>query len=149
MVVPGRDPVVLLWAWWVSLALSHSLNCASFHCADSCTIICAVCQRHRYKFSNVLPVMAGDYGDEIPSKSKPQSAGVTSSVNPASLLVFRCGNCINRKLFVLFPRISRIISKLVISEKEISFLELLFNFLTYYRLSSLVLKIFAAASFSF
>ena len=30
MVVPGRDPVVLLWAWWVSLALSRSLNCASF-----------------------------------------------------------------------------------------------------------------------
>ena len=30
MDVPGRDPVVLLWAWWVSLALSHSLNCASF-----------------------------------------------------------------------------------------------------------------------
>ena len=25
MGVPGRDPVILLWAWWVSLALSRSL----------------------------------------------------------------------------------------------------------------------------
>ena len=47
-------------------------------------------QRHRYKFGNVLPVMAGDCGDEIPSKSKPQPAGITSSANPASLLIFRC-----------------------------------------------------------
>ena len=43
-----------------------------------------------------------------------QSAGITSSANPASLLVFRCGNCLNRKLSVLFPRISRIFSKLII-----------------------------------
>ena len=57
--------------------------------ADSCTIICTVRQRHRYNFGNVLPVMAGDCGDEIPSKSKPQSAGVTSSANPANLLVIR------------------------------------------------------------
>ena len=25
MDVPGRDPVILPWAWWVSLALSRSL----------------------------------------------------------------------------------------------------------------------------
>ena len=50
-------------------------------CADSCTIICAVRQRHRYEFGD-FPVMAGDCGDEIPSKSKPQSAGITSSANP-------------------------------------------------------------------
>ena len=37
----------------------------------------------------VVPVMAGDCGDEIPSKSKPQPAGVTSYANPANLLVFR------------------------------------------------------------
>ena len=49
--------------------------------ADSCTIIHAVRQGHRYKFGNVLPVMAGDCGDEIPSKSKPQSASVTSCAN--------------------------------------------------------------------
>ena len=56
--------------------------------ADSCTIICAVRQRHHYKFGE-YPVMAGDCGDEIPSKSKPQSAGVTSSANFVNLLVTR------------------------------------------------------------
>ena len=56
--------------------------------ADSCTIIRAVRQRHRYKFSD-FPVMAGDCGDEIPSKSKPQSAGVTSSANFVNLLINR------------------------------------------------------------
>ena len=59
--------------------------------------------------------MAGDCGDEMPSKSKLQPAGITSSVNLVSLLGFRCGNCLNRKLFVLFLQISRIFSKLVIS----------------------------------
>ena len=54
--------------------------------ADSRTIICAVRQRHHYKFSNVLPVMAGDCGDKIPSKSKPQSAGVTSCANFENVL---------------------------------------------------------------
>ena len=57
--------------------------------ADSCTIICAVRQRHRYNFGNVLPVMAGDCGDEIPSKSKPQSAGVTSCANFENVLHVR------------------------------------------------------------
>ena len=57
--------------------------------ADSRTIICAVRQRHRYKFGNVLPVMAGDCGDKIPSKSKPQSAGVTSCVNFENVLHIR------------------------------------------------------------
>ena len=33
--------------------------------------------------------MAGDCGDEIPSKSNPQSAGVTSSANFVNLLVNR------------------------------------------------------------
>ena len=50
-------------------------------CADSCTIICTVRQRHRYKFGSFLAVMAGDCGDEIPSKSKPQPAGITSCMN--------------------------------------------------------------------
>ena len=30
MDVPGSDPVILLWAWWVSLALFCSFNFASF-----------------------------------------------------------------------------------------------------------------------
>ena len=54
--------------------------------ADSHTIICAVRQQHRYKFGNVLPVMAGDCGDKIPSKSKPQSAGITSCANFENIL---------------------------------------------------------------
>ena len=41
-----------------------------------------------------LAVMAGDCGDEIPSKSKPQPAGVTSRANPMNLLVVCCGNCL-------------------------------------------------------
>ena len=57
--------------------------------ADSCTIICTVRQRHRYKFGNALAVMAGDCGDEIPSKSKPQLAGITSCMNPVNLLETR------------------------------------------------------------
>ena len=36
-----------------------------------------------------LAVMAGDCGDEIPSKSKPQPAGVTSCANFANLLKTR------------------------------------------------------------
>ena len=40
-----------------------------------------------------LSVMAGDCGDEIPSKSKPQPAGVTSCMSPENLLSFRCCVC--------------------------------------------------------
>ena len=93
--------------------------------ADSRTIICAVRQRHRYKFGNVLPVMAGDCGDEIPSKSKPQSAGVTSCVNFENVLhvhclqtsIFRlCCRSFRSEYTILlhFPRILRIFSRLVI-----------------------------------
>ena len=40
--VPGLDPFVVLWARWVSLALSHfQMQCVIPH-ADSCTIICAL-----------------------------------------------------------------------------------------------------------
>ena len=91
--------------------------------ADSRTIICAVRQRHRYKFGNVLAVMAGDCGDEIPSKSKPQSAGVTSRVNPANLLIFHCQILPHTVNFSFcLSRISRIFSKLVFCDV---FLELL------------------------
>ena len=41
MDVSGRDPVILLWAWWVSLALSRSLLTCVILRVDSCTIICA------------------------------------------------------------------------------------------------------------
>ena len=69
--------------------------------ADSCTIICAVRQRHHYKFGE-YPVMAGDCGDEIPSKSKPQSAGVTSSANFVNLLVNRYLQASNFCFYCIF-----------------------------------------------
>ena len=83
--------------------------------ADFCTIICAVRQRHRYNFGNVLPVMAGDCGDEIPSKSKPQSAGVTSCANFENVLHVRyLQTSIFRLCCTAFPRISQMFSRLVI-----------------------------------
>ena len=94
--------------------------------ADSRTIIFAVRQVHRYKFGNVPAVMAGDCGDEIPSKSKPQSAGVTSRANPANLLVFRCQILPHTVNFSFcLSRISRIFSKLVFCD---GFLKLLLIF---------------------
>ena len=99
---------------------------------DSRTIICTVRQRHRYKFGNVLPVMAGDCGDEIPSKSKPQSAGITSCVNFENVLhvrclqtsIFRlCCRSFRSEYTILLhsPRISRIFSKLVIKSFFLDF----------------------------
>ena len=64
------------------------LACVIPH-ADSCTIICAVRQRHLHKSGILLSVMAGDCGDEMPSKSKPQSAGITSCVISENLLDIR------------------------------------------------------------
>ena len=106
--------------------------------ADSCTIICAVCQRHRYKFGE-YPVMAGDCGDEIPSKSKPQSAGITSSANFVNLLVNRYLQTSSFRFYCIFPRISRTFSKLVVY---------LFNPSMRYHSSSPVLTILVATSFS-
>ena len=110
--------------------------------ADSCTIICAVRQRHRYNFGNVLPVMAGDCGDEIPSKSKPQSAGVTSCANFENVLHVRylqvsifCLCCIFRE----FRECSR--DSLSVNS------QISFSLSTYYSFSP-VLMIFAATSFS-
>ena len=89
MDVPGRDPVVLPWAWWVLLALSCSLNCASF--PMRIPVQSSVLSANDTVTSPVfLALMAVDCGDEISSKSKPQPAGVTSCVNPANLLSFRC-----------------------------------------------------------
>ena len=63
---------------------SLPLTCVIPH-ADSCTIICTVRQRHRYN-----SVMAVDCGDEIPSKSKPQPAGITSCANFEIVLHVHC-----------------------------------------------------------
>ena len=95
-----RDKVLVDGRSWVEIlssccghggvagTFSLPLTCVIPH-ADSCTILCAVRQRHRYKF-DFLSVMAGDCGDEIPSKSKPQPAGVTSCTNFENVLHFRC-----------------------------------------------------------
>ena len=89
MDVPGRDPVILLWAWWVSLALSCSLNFVSFplripgqssvlSANDTITSLCVF-----------LAVMAVDCGDEIPSKSRLQPAGITSCASFENVLSLR------------------------------------------------------------
>ena len=137
--------------------------------------------------------MAGDCGDEIPSKSKPQSAGVTSCANPTNLLSFRC--TVHRLLVFnfglqtvnfssCFPRVLRIFYKFVglqtfffnfssfrtrtsfsLSHQTVTFHTfsanlkkilhirlchlVSFNAPLCYHLSSPVLKIFVAASFSF
>ena len=57
--------------------------------ADSCTIICACPPTTPLQVRYILPVMAGDCGDEIPSKSKPQSAGITSCTNFKNVLYVR------------------------------------------------------------
>ena len=69
MAVPGRDPVVLLWAWWVSLALSRSFSLRHSPCG--------FLYNHLYclpmtplQVCVFLAVMAGDCGDEISSKSQ-------------------------------------------------------------------------------
>ena len=68
MDIPGRDPAVLLWAWWMSLALSCSLNlhhspCGflynHLHCLPTTPLRVCV----------FLAVMTGDCGDEHGSKS--------------------------------------------------------------------------------
>ena len=73
----------------MSLALSRSLNFASF--PVRIPVQSSVLSANDTVTSPVLffAVMAVDCGDEIPSKSKPQPAGVTSYANPANLLSFR------------------------------------------------------------
>ena len=90
----------------------------------------------------ILPVMAGDCGDKIPSKSKPQSAGVTSCANFENVLRVRylqtssfCFYCIFRE----FRERSRNSSSV---KSRISFT------LSMYYSFSPILTIFAATSFS-
>ena len=134
--------------------------------------------------------MAVDCGEDIPSKSKPQPAGVMSYVNPANLLSFRCfvfdfqfwcPNCNFSLVFHEFHESSTNSSVckhfssiffqfpypnfFSISHQTVTFrtfsanLEKIlhirlchpasFNVPLCYHLSSPVLKIFVAASFSF
>ena len=122
--------------------------------ADSCTIVCAVHQRHLYKSSAFLAVMAGDCGDKIPSKSKPQSAGVTSCASFENVLRLRCffSNCHTRTSFKFLAK-AQLFVRFSVNFKKILHIRLChptsFNAPLCYYLSSPVLKIFVAASFSF
>ena len=111
MDIPGRDPVILLWVCWVSLAPSHSLNL--------CHSLCGLLYNHLYclpmtplRVCVFLAVMTGDCGDQIPSKSKPQSAGVTQFLkflsvfaaftrNLSSNVIIACQTAISEKILVI------------------------------------------------
>ena len=91
--------------------------------------------------SVILLVMAGDCGDEIPSKSKPQPAGVTSSANFVNLLVNRYLQTSSFHFYCTFREFrecSRNSSSVLFS----------FNLSTRYYSSLPVLTIFVATSFS-
>ena len=143
MDVSGRAPVVLLWAWWVSLALSRSLLTCIIPRADSCTIICACPPTTPLQVRYILPVMAGDCGDKIPSKSKPQSAGVTSCANFENVLHVRYLQTSSFRFYCIFREFRECSRDSLSVNSRISF-----NLWTRYHSSSPVLTIFAAISFS-
>ena len=85
--VPGRDPVVLLWAWWVSLALSRSLNLRHSPCG--------FLYNHLYCLPTtplrvcVLRWLVAEVTSTAPSPSA-TSRRRFPSMSPANLLSFRC-----------------------------------------------------------
>ena len=120
---------------------SLPVTCVIPH-ADSCTIICACPPTTPLQSLVILPVMAGDCGDEIPSKSKPQPAGVMSCANFENVLRVRylqtssfCFYCIFREF--------RECSQNSSVKSWISF-----TLSTYYSFLP-ILTIFVATSFSF
>ena len=52
----------------------------------------------------ILPVMAGDCGDKIPSKSKPQSAGITSCANFENVLRVRYLQTSSFRFYCIFRK---------------------------------------------
>ena len=140
MGIPGRDPVILLWVWWVSLALSRFGNLRHSPCRFLYNHPC-LSANDTVTSSVILPVMAGDCGDKIPSKSKPQSAGVTSCTNFESVLHVRYLQTSSFRFYCIF-------SKFRECSRNSSSLLVFFNLWTQYHLSSPVLTIFAATSFS-
>ena len=107
--------------------------------ADSCTIICACPPTTPLQV--ILPVMAGDCGDEIPSKSKPQSAGVTSCANFENVLRVRYLQTSSFRFYCIFREFHEC-SRNSSVKSRISF-----TLSTYYSFSP-ILMIFAATSFS-
>ena len=85
----GQDPVILPWVWWVLLALFRSLNLRHS--------LCGFLYNHLYcppttplQVRHFSCCDCGDCGDKIPSKSRPQSAGITSCAISEILLNLRC-----------------------------------------------------------
>ena len=140
MDVPGRDPVVLLWAWWVSLALLAPCNLRHSPCGFLYNHLC-LSANDTVTSLVILPVMAGDCGDEIPSKSKPQPAGVTSCANFENVLRVRYLQTSSFRFYCIF-REFRECSQNSSVKSRISF-----TLSTYYSFSP-ILTIFAATSFS-
>ena len=93
--------------------------------------------------SVILPVMAGDCGDEIPSKSKLQSAGVTSCANFENVLHVRYLQTSSFRFYCIFREFRECSRNSLSINSRISF-----NLWTRYHSSSPVLTIFAATSFS-
>ena len=110
--------------------------------ADSCTIICACPPTTPLQLRFILPVMAGDCGDEIPSKSKPQSAGVTSCTNFENILHVRYLQTSSFRFNCIFREFRECSRDSLSVNSRISF-----SLSTYYLFSP-VLTIFAATSFS-
>ena len=140
MDIPGRDPVILLWAWWVSLALLTPCNLCHSPCGFLYNHLC-LSANDTVTSLVILPVMAGDCGDEIPSKSKPQSAGVTSCVNFENVLRVRYLQTSSFRFYCIFRKF-RECSRNLSVKSGISF-----TLSTYYSFSP-ILMIFAATSFS-
>ena len=90
----------------------------------------------------VLPVMAGDCGDEIPSKSKPQSAGVMSCANFENVLHARYLQTSSFHFYCIFHEFCECSRNSLSVNARISF-----SLSTYYLFSP-VLTIFAVTSFS-
>ena len=110
--------------------------------ADSCTIICACPPTTPLQLRFILPVMAGDCGDKIPSKSKPQSAGVTSCANFENVLHVRYLQTSSFRFYCIFREFRKCSRNSLSVNSQISF-----SLSMYYSFSP-VLTIFAATSFS-
>ena len=90
MNIPGQDPLVLLWVWWVSLALSCSLNL--------CHSLCRFLHNHLYCLPTtplqvcVLRWLVAEVTNTAQSPSTTSRCRFPSA-SPANLLSFRCCAC--------------------------------------------------------
>ena len=97
MDVPGRDPLILLWAWWVSLALSRSLNLRHSPCGFLYNHL--YCPPMTLLQVCVLRWLVAEVTSMAPSPSA-TSRRRFPPTSPANLLSFRCF------LVILFVKMS-------------------------------------------